>query len=60
MKPFLLVPWSDDQRTRNWWLEVVRLKGVGRSPLSVAREGLLAVGPGEKQQPSVMVHMANC
>lgn len=49
MKPFLLVPWSDDQRTRNWWLEVVRLKGVGRSPLSVAREGLLAVGPEETE-----------
>lgn len=40
------MPWSEDQRTRNWWPEVVRLKGVGRSPLSVARVGLLAVGPG--------------
>lgn len=26
---------------------MVRLKGVGRSPLSVARVGLLAVGPEE-------------
>lgn len=47
LKPFLFVPWSEDQRTRNWWPEVVRLKGVGRSPLSVARVGLLAVGPGK-------------
>lgn len=39
------MPWSEDQRTRNWWPEVVRLKGVGRSPLRVARVGLLAVGP---------------